>query len=161
MVICLDIEYRDHAARLRSYQQMLQHGGRPPPHKLTLNVFRCKIETAGEYDTYAATHELKDIDVRESARLGKALEVKRADLVDHDEDDESEDQEESDAIIHIPYDAMVKLVDNAAWGQAIRDDPSLLPGKKRKRGLVARRPSPEAIEDDALPRRAAKNEASL
>lgn len=155
VVICLDIEYRDTDARHRSYEHILTNPepgqddrSRPPPYGLTLNLFRCKFEVAGEDDTYAPAHELRDIDVREGARLGKALELKAVDLTDPDDegqtDIEGEGSEEQQysrgdiGLVSIPYADIVELLDKTAWGQALRDDPSMQPSKKRKRKLVAR-----------------------
>jgi hypothetical protein len=155
VVICLDIEYRDSDARHRSYEHILTNPepgqddrSRPPPYGLTLNLFRCKFEVAGEDDTYAPAHELRDIDVREGARLGKALELKVVDLTDLDDDSQTdsegeglEEQQQSqgdNGLVTIPYADIVKLLDKTAWGQALRDNPSMQPSKKRKRKLVAR-----------------------
>lgn len=155
VVICLDIEYRDSDARHRSYEHILANPepgqddrSRPPPYGLTLNLFRCKFEVAGEDDTYAPAHELRDIDVREGARLGKALELKVVDLTDLDDDSQTEsegdgleEQQQSqgdNGLVTIPYADIVKLLDKTAWGQALRDNPSMQPSKKRKRKLVAR-----------------------
>lgn len=158
IVACLDIEYKPREVRQQMYEHLLsdpeqqqsyQH--RLPPYGLILNLFRCSPESAGSNKiTYVAKHDLRDVDVREAARLGKALELRPAELADpvEDEDsaydgDDSEDSEPSGDgvdLIRIPYAELVKLVDKAVWVHAVSEQPSLQP-QTRKRQWEAKLPS--------------------
>lgn len=158
LVVCLDINYRDLDARLESYRHMRSQPGsseaknpRPPPYELTMHLFRCRIENKVGPATITVKHELKYVDVRELARLGQTLKLKAADLIGPDDGGEDEaavdedpmereraSDEELQDTFEIPYAEMVRLLDEAAWGQAVRDEPTLLPSRKRKRALVAR-----------------------
>jgi hypothetical protein len=164
VVICLDIEYRDKEKRSRQYQAMETQGVRrqDPPYGIVLNLFRCNIEESpdGQHDTYAAKHALRNVDVREAARLNQTLELQGDDLVNDDEEEDAEDEESSinapaDAItpakVIIPYADLVKIVDEAAWCMAVREHPSLQQQRKRKRVLKPKWPSasPEPEVDNA------------
>lgn len=166
VVICLDIEYRDKEKRSQQYQAMETQGLRrqDPPYGITLNLFRCDIEANpdGQYDTYDVNHALRNVDVREAARLNQALELQGDDLVDEEEGDEDEDEDEERPInapadasgrakVIIPYADLVKIVDEAAWCMAVREHPSLQPQRKRKRVLKPKWLStlPEPSLDDA------------
>lgn len=181
VVICLDIEYREKEKRLQEYQAVEAH--RPvaqrqiPPYKITLNLFRCDVEAApeGHHDTYTARHELKHIDVREAAQQNHVLELHRHDLIhpdeDYDDHDENQHGEVADANkestgamqmaeaepakIAIPYAALVKIVDKAAWSMAVREQPSLQLQRKRKRPLMPKLPStsPEPEADAPKPKK--------
>lgn len=170
VVVCLDIKYRDRDSRLESYRNMVSVSSssevqdpRPPPYELTLHLFWCKIKNKAGQATYAARHELKYINVRELARLGQALKLSAADLLECDDKGEvvtevdpmeGEGRASHEGVqdtIEIPYAEMVRLLDEASWGQAVRDEPSLQPTGKRKRVLVARSSSssPEVDAEDA------------
>lgn len=167
IVACLDIEYKPRDIRQQMYENLLsdpqqqqsyQH--RLPPYGLILNLFRCSPESAGSNKiTYVAKHDLRDVDVREAALLGKALELRPAELADPVEDEDSaydgEDSEGSEPggdgvdLIRVPYAELVKLVDKAAWVHAVSEQPALQP-KTRKRRWEAKLPStsPEPGPDD-------------
>lgn len=51
------------------------HGLNSPPYAIVLNLFRCNIESFGEYDTYVIEHELKNINVREAGERGAILDL--------------------------------------------------------------------------------------
>lgn len=170
VVICLDIEYRDKETRLQQYQVMETQGLRrqDPPYGITLNLFCCNIEASpdGQHDTYAVKHALRNLDVREAARLNQALELQGDDLVD-EEDDQDEERPinaPADATrlakVVIPYADLVKIVDEAAWCMAVREHPSLQQQRKSKRALMPKLPSasPEPEADNApMPKKAKSN----
>lgn len=162
VVICLDIEYRDKVNRLRQYEAMETQVVRQhePPYGIKLNLFRREIEEApdGKQATYVARHALKNIDVRNAARLNQTLELRSEDLIIEEEEEEEEDESTNGpedttgpAKVLIPYADLVKIVDEAAWCMAVREHPSLQQQRKRKRVLIPRLPSvsPEPEADNA------------
>lgn len=158
VVICLDIEYREKEKRLQSYQAMdeQQRAQRQvPPYGITLNLFRCNIEAAGQHDTYTAKHELRNVDVREAAQLEKTLKLRRDDIIHVDDEDEGQDM--CSAEVTISYADLVKIVDEAAWSMAVREQPLLQQQRKRKRLLMAKLPSvspePEASGNVCRPKK--------
>lgn len=160
VVICLDIEYWDKEKRSRQYEAMETQGVRrqEPPYGIVLNLFRREIEEApdGRHDTYAAKHALRNVDVREAARLGQTLELRSEDLMNEEEEEEEDSTNApadttGPAKVIVPYADLVKVVDEAAWCMAVREHPSLQQQRKRKRVLMPKLPSasPEPEADDA------------
>lgn len=160
IVVCLDIEYKDPEVRQQMYEHILSdpqdriqdYQSRLPPYGIVLNLFRCcPTATASGEITFVAKHDLRNLDVREAARLGKTLELRLSELADpmSDEDSAYDGEGADDDLIEIPYAEMARLVDKAAWIHAIDEQPLLRPTTTRKRWR-AEMPStsPEPGPDD-------------
>lgn len=151
-MITLDLEYRDKKDWLRVYQEMNEQQRlleQVPPYPVELNLFRCHniAGVDGSRDAYTVKHELRYIDIREYARLGKILELDRDDLLDDEGPGAIGEAVTAVTVpeekISIPYADLVRIVDDAAWSQAVRDDPSLQLPRKRKRDAKLPSSSPD------------------
>lgn len=156
VVVCLDIEYKDPEVRQQMYERMLSdqdhqdYQNRLPPYGITLNLFRCCPTASGEEITFVAKHGLRNLDVREAARLEKTLELRLSELTDPVDDDSAYDEGGvNNDLMAIPYTEVVRIVDKAAWIHAIDEQPLLRPTTRKRWRAEMPSTSPEPGPEDS------------